>query len=190
MVTDSRRVTCWRGRNVRFAYLEEGDAELIHRWQSDPLIAHEAGFLPRALSACRERIQRDIDNQSRDDFLVLLEDGTPIGHIALIEQEYVDGWGEVCLVLDPAWRGQGYGTDAVDALVDFALGELPLYRVEAFTHVTNAAALGALAKSGFVQEGVRRGACAHRGSRHDLAALSLLRPEWEALTRPRAWDHG
>ncbi|MEU1267719.1 hypothetical protein [Streptomyces sp. NPDC005799] len=28
----------------------------------------------------------------------------------------------------------------------------------------------------------------HRGRRHDVAVLSLLRPEWEALERPRAWD--
>ncbi|MDX3226027.1 GNAT family protein [Streptomyces sp. ME19-01-6] len=190
MEPDPERVTCWRGKDVRFAPLDVDDAKLIHRWRSDPVAFHEAGFWPRALSTVRERIENDVADGDRDDFLVLLEDGTPIGHIALTGQDLVVGSGEVCLVLDPARRGRGHGTDAVDALVDFAFGEMLLYRLEAVTHTTNAAALAVLAKSGFVQEGVRRAACPHRGSRHDLAVLSLLRPEWEAQTRPRAWDHG
>jgi RimJ/RimL family protein N-acetyltransferase len=78
--------------------------------------------------------------------------------------------------------------DALDALVDLAFGELPLYRLTAETHTGNAPALAVLARSGFVQEGVSRAACLHRGRRHDLAVFSLLRPEWEALNRPRAWD--
>ncbi|MGO4748160.1 GNAT family N-acetyltransferase [Streptomyces sp. 2MCAF27] len=164
-------MTCWRGRDVRFAPLDVDDAQLIHRWRSDPVALREAGFWPRALSTVRERVENDVADGGRDDFLVLLEDGTPIGHIALTGQDLV------------------VGTDAVDALVDFAFGEMLLYRLEAVTHTTNAAALAVLAKSGFVEEGVRCATCPHRGSRHDLAVLSLLRPEWEALTRPRAWDH-
>jgi hypothetical protein len=32
---------------------------------------------------------------------------------------------------DREHRGQGYGTDALDALVDLAFGELPMYRLQA-----------------------------------------------------------
>ncbi|MER5552000.1 GNAT family protein [Streptomyces sp. NPDC002793] len=88
----------------------------------------------------------------------------------------------------PGHRGQGHGTEALDALVDLAFGELPLYRLTAETHTGNVPALTVLAGSGFVREGVSRAACLHRGRRHDLAVFSLLRPEWEALTHPRAWD--
>ncbi|MCX5399815.1 GNAT family N-acetyltransferase [Streptomyces sp. NBC_00102] len=186
--TERLRTVCWRGRGIAFAALDPDDAELIHAWRSDPVIAHEVGTWPRSLSAVRERVESDLENGDRDDFVVLLPDGTPLGHIALTGQDIVDGSAAIALMLDPAHRGQGYGTAAVDALVDLAFGELPLHRVEAETHTTNTAALGVLAKAGFAQEGVRRSACMHRGRRHDLGLHALLREEWEALTRARSWD--
>ncbi|MFF1917165.1 GNAT family N-acetyltransferase [Streptomyces sp. NPDC058239] len=186
--TETGRAPCWRGRKVGLAPLDVDDAELMHSWRSDPVAAHEIGFWPRSLSALRERVERDRDDQDRDDFLVLLSDGTPIGHIALVDQDIADGTAEVHLLLDTHYRRQGYGTDALDALVDLAFGELPLHRVQAVTHTANTAALTVLAKAGFVQEGVRRSACLHRGRRYDVAVLSLLRDEWEALARPKSWD--
>lgn len=184
----SLREVCWRGRRVALTPLDVDDAELVHGWRADPAAAHEIGMWPRTLSAVRERIERDRDEHDRDDFLVLLPDGTPIGHIALTDQDLVDGTADIMLMLDADHRGQGYGVDAVDALVDLAFGELPMHRVQAVTHTTNSAALGVLARAGFVQEGVRRSACLHRGRRYDVAVLALLRDEWQALTRPRSWD--
>ncbi|WEH39610.1 GNAT family protein [Streptomyces sp. AM 2-1-1] len=186
--TEPPRTVCWQGRGITFAPLDLHDAELIHAWRSDPVIAREVGTWPRSPSAVRGRIERDLDDGDRDDFLVLLPDGTPLGHIALTEQNIVDGSAAIMLMLAPAHRGQGYGTAAVDALVDLAFGEMPMYRVEAETHTTNTAAQGVLAKAGFVREGVRRSACLHHGRRHDLGVHALLRAEWEALDRPRSWD--
>ncbi|MET8536971.1 GNAT family protein [Streptomyces sp. NPDC005065] len=85
-------------------------------------------------------------------------------------------------------KKSGWSTNALDALVDLAFGELPMHRLTAETHTDNVPALAVLAKSGFVHEGISRAACLHRGRRHDLAVSSLLRPEWEELNRPRAWD--
>jgi RimJ/RimL family protein N-acetyltransferase len=186
--TEAVREPCWRGRTVSLTPVDIDDAELMQSWRSDPAAAHEFGIWPRPLSALRERLERDRDDPERDDFLVLLADGTPIGHAALVDEDLVDGSAQVELMLDAQYRGQGYGTDALNALVDLAFGELPMHRIEAVTHTTHTAALTVLAKAGFTQEGVRRSACLHRGRRHDLAVLSLLRDEWEGLARPRSWD--
>ncbi|MFB6613698.1 GNAT family N-acetyltransferase [Streptomyces sp. NPDC056367] len=86
------------------------------------------------------------------------------------------------------WTTQSHASAALDAVVDLAFGELPMYRLTAETHTDNAPALAVLAKSGFTPEGISRAACLHRGRGHDLAVFSLLRPEWEELKRPRAWD--
>ncbi|WP_339134386.1 GNAT family protein [Streptomyces sp. f51] len=185
---EAPRVVSWQGRGIALAPLDVDDAELVQVWRADPAAAHEVGMWPLALSAVRDRIQRDLDDNDRDDFLVLLPDGTPIGHIALTDQDVVDGTAEITLMLDPGHRGRGHGTAAVDALVDLAFGELPMHRVQAVTHTTNAAALAVLARAGFVREGVRRSACLHRGRRYDIAVLALLRDEWQALARPRSWD--
>ncbi|WP_229894893.1 GNAT family N-acetyltransferase [Streptomyces galilaeus] len=108
--------------------------------------------------------------------------------MALTGQNMIDGTAEVELMLAAEHRGHGHATAALDAVVDLAFGELPMYRLTAETHTDNATALAVLARSGFTQEGISRAACLHRGRRHDLAVFSLLRPEWEELNRPRAWD--
>ncbi|MFF9346562.1 GNAT family N-acetyltransferase [Streptomyces sp. NPDC014734] len=187
-MSETGRRPCWRGREVAFVAVETDDAELWQEWRCDPVAGRATGVWPRSLASLRERIERDQEDQNLDNFLVVLADGTPIGHVALTDQDLADGTAEVELVLSPRHRGRGYGTDALDALTDLAFGELPLYRLQAVTHTDNAAALAVLAKSGFVREGVRRSACLHRGRRHDVAVLSLLRPEWEGLGRRRAWE--
>lgn len=185
---ETEREPSWRARSVGLVAVDTDDAELLHGWRSDPVAAHEIGIWPRSLTAMRERIERDSDDDDRDDFLVLLPDSTPIGHIALSGQNIVNGTAQVELMLAPEHRGHGHGTNALDALTDLAFGELPLHRLTAETHTHNAPALAVLTKSGFVREGTSRAACLHHGRRHDLAVFSLLRPEWEALNRPRAWD--
>ncbi|MER8000091.1 GNAT family protein [Streptomyces sp. NPDC095613] len=186
--TEKNRRPCWRGRNVALAPLDVDDAELLYEWRSDPAAAHEIGIWPRPLSSLRERVEGYIDDQNYDGFVVLLPDSTPIGYAALTDQNIADGTAEVLMMMAPQDRGRGHGTDALDALTDLAFGELPMERLQAVTHTDNAAALTTLEKAGFVPEGVRRSACLHRGRRYDLAVLSLLRAEWEALTRARSWD--
>ncbi|MGW4051190.1 GNAT family N-acetyltransferase [Streptomyces sp. NPDC004779] len=185
------REIAWPAGSVGLAALDTEDAELLHGWRSDPVTAHQLGLWPHPLTALRERIERDIENDDRDDFLVVVPEGPgglPIGYAALTGQNIVDGAAQVEVVIAAEHRGRGHGAAALDALVDLAFGELPMYRLTAETHTDNSPALAVLAASGFVEEGVRRAACLHRGRRHDLAVFSLLRPEWEGLDRPRAWD--
>ncbi|MFF8836307.1 GNAT family N-acetyltransferase [Streptomyces sp. NPDC015130] len=185
---ETARELSWRAASVGLAVLDVDDAELVHGWRSDPVAAHQMGMWPRSLTALRERIERDIDDDDRDDFLVLLPGGDPVGLVGLTAQNIVNGTAQVELMLAPGHRGHGHGTAALDALVDLAFGELPMYRLTAETHTDNRPALAVLARSGFTREGTSRAACLHRGRRHDLAVFSLLRPEWEELDRPRAWD--
>ncbi|MGW4383056.1 GNAT family N-acetyltransferase [Kitasatospora sp. NPDC004531] len=172
---------------VTLAPIDVDDAELLHEWWHEPGTAHELGNWPRPLSATRERIERDIEDADQDGFLVLRPDGTPVGAVFLTDQNMSDGTARVRFLTDPEHRRRGYANAALNSVTDLAFGELPLYRLDAEPHTGNAAALAALARAGFTREGVRRGACLHRGRRLDLAMLALLRPEWEALARPRTW---
>ncbi|MGW7454698.1 GNAT family N-acetyltransferase [Streptomyces sp. NPDC054787] len=185
---EGERQLSWRAKSVGLVALDVEDAELMHSWRSDPVAAHHIGLWPRSLTALRERIERDVEDDDRDDFLIYPSGGAPVGYVALTGQNMVNGTAQVELMLAAQHRGQGHAAAALDALVDLAFGELPLYRLTAETHTDNTPALAVLAKSGFTQEGVSRSACLHRGRRHDLAVFSILRPEWEELNRPRAWD--
>mgnify|MGYP000262283814 CR=1 FL=1 len=85
---------------------------------------------------------------------------------------------------DPQLWGRGLGTDAVNAIVDFAFGELRMERVMLDTDADNLRAQAAYRKAGFVVEGVRKEQFYANGSYVDDILLGLIRPDWNQGKRP------
>lgn len=75
-------------------------------------------------------------------------------------------------------RRQGYGTEAIRLLLDFAFKDLNLHRV--FLHVfrNNVAAMHVYEKVGFVQEGVLRKGAHINGEYVDVVVMGVLREEY------------
>lgn len=96
---------------------------------------------------------------------------------------------DVGIFMFPGNEGKGFGTDAMNALVDFGFGELGLQRVGLTVAPDNERAIRSYEKCGFVREGIRRHSRRHRGQALDELVMSITRPEWEALERPRSWDY-
>jgi len=95
---------------------------------------------------------------------------------------------EVGIFLLPEQVGRGYGTDAMNALVDYGFGELGLQRVGLHVSPGNERAIRSYEKCGFTQEGRMRSYRRRRGEIVDDILMSILRAEWEQLDRPRSWD--
>lgn len=94
-------------------------------------------------------------------------------------------------VADPERWGAGLGTDAVKATLDFAFGFIDLLeRVWLTTDADNRRAQRAFEKAGFRTDGRVRRHVRRRGQWIDSVLMSVLREEWEALTRPRSWELG
>jgi len=91
-------------------------------------------------------------------------------------------------ISDASRRGQGIGTDAVNATLDFAFGSTPLDRVWLTTLAENVQAQRCFEKAGLVREGVVREAGRRWGVAYNAVLMAILRSEWEALERPRSWD--
>ncbi len=70
--------------------------------------------------------------------------------------------------------GQGYATEALAAVVEFAHQRLGLHRVEASVVPENAASLRVLQKAGFQREGVLRALGFFGGAFQDLVVCSRL----------------
>jgi RimJ/RimL family protein N-acetyltransferase len=101
----------------------------------------------------------------------------------------VNGSGIVGIFIgDRRYLGQGYGTDALNALVDLGFGELRLERIELEVFDYNARAMRSYEKSGFQTDAVLRRARFHRGAHHDVHLMSILRDDWLALPRKRSWE--
>lgn len=78
------------------------------------------------------------------------------------------------------WR-QGYGSEALEALIGFAFNKLKLNRLEAGVFVGNPSSGRLLEKYGFVCEGTKRKACICKadGLIKDELIYGMLKEEWK-----------
>lgn len=74
----------------------------------------------------------------------------------------------------PAFYGQGYGTEAGRAVINFGLGVLGLHRISLGVYDFNPRAQASYAKLGFVLEGRLRDALFWDGEWHDELIMSVL----------------
>ncbi|HET6900811.1 MAG TPA: GNAT family protein, partial [Vicinamibacteria bacterium] len=123
--------------------------------------------------------------QGRDDLIVfgirLRETDRLIGTCQLLHINRVHRTAELQIRIgDAAERGRGYGTEAVALLVGFAFKDLNLHRVSLQVFATNARAIHAYEKAGFVREGVLRQAAHVDGGYVDLVVMGILREEHDA----------
>lgn len=182
-----------RGERVFLRPVEPDDIELIHRWHQDIALRRLDGDPPRSLAARQKRFDdaRPDDGNALFRFMIcLLDDGRAIGRVDLFEIDRLNGSAALGIEIGERelW-GKGYGTDAVDALLDFAFGELRLERVWLGTAANNPRAQRSYAKSGFVEEARLRNAYVERGGMIDEIRMAILRDEWRSLTRKRSWEY-
>jgi RimJ/RimL family protein N-acetyltransferase len=183
-----------RGERVFLRPIEPGDVELIHGWREDIAIRRLGGQPPRSLARLRARfeaLEREEEGSTLFSFMIcLLDGGRPIGRIVLFEIDALNGGAQLGIEIgERDMLGQGYGTDAVNALLDFAFGELRLERVWLGTAADNVRAQRSYAKSGFVVEARLRNAYSERDRIVDEIRMAILRDEWRALARKRSWEY-
>jgi RimJ/RimL family protein N-acetyltransferase len=188
----ARPIRAPRGEHVYLRPLEPDDADVVHGWYADDRFRVTMGETPMSLARRRRRYE-DLATRSEEDvvrFVICrIEDDIPVGRADIFMIDHANGsCGFGIGIGDAAMRGQGLGTDAVGALVDFAFGELRMERVWLDTEASNTRAQASYRKAGFTEEGRLRHAWFVDGVHVDGVRMSLLRDEWLALPRPRSWD--
>jgi RimJ/RimL family protein N-acetyltransferase len=181
-----------RGERVYLRPFEKSDAELSHRWRTDADVVRLASLpIPISLSQVEQRIERQAEKAGEDGYgfvICLLEDDRAIGEAALFDLDRVNGGAELGIFIGEKeeW-GKGYGTDAVNALVDFGFASQRLERIWLEVWTENDRARRSYEKAGFVREGTLRHDRYEDGRFTDGDIMSILREEWLALPR-RATD--
>ena len=111
-------------------------------------------------------------------FIVQKKGGTKIGLIYnRLNQPYK--WMEIGYFFAPSERGKGYGTEAVQLMVDYLFLSKELTRIHAIADVRNKASQRVLEKAGLQREGTMRKCVYDRGELRDYYLYSILREEWE-----------
>lgn len=147
--------------DVEFELLGGGDP-----WWPVPLEALEGEFMQR---------------RSTDDrpWFAIEADGQYIGGCGLFHFDWAARTCEIGIGIgDPAYRGRGYGRDALTVLLEYAFRLRNLRRVWLTVHADNERALRCYRACGFVEEGRLRQHVWINGQYVDSVCMGLLCEEW------------
>ena len=98
-----------------------------------------------------------------------------IGSVDLSALDFTHLRGDLGFLFRRDQWGQGYGREAVNALIAHAFGPLKLERLEARIHAANKRAKKLVMALGFQPEGRLRGHLLRDGTRHDVDVFGLLK---------------
>ena len=182
-----------RGERIYLRPGERSDIPNFVRWLSDGEITTFLSMhAPMSVAMEEKWFENMLEHQGKDTYhfvICLIEDGRPIGTLGLFAIDHVNGNAGIGISIgEKELWGQGLGTDAMNAIVDFGFGMLRLERMWLEVYVFNKRARRSYDKSGFTLEGVERHAVYKRGRHHDVELMSILREEWLALPRKKSWD--
>lgn len=178
--------TLIRGSKVRLVPADESMLERFLDWISDTDNRHLIGGTAYPISRGSEaeflRVRQAISWKDGAFFAIeAMDSDTPV-LIGSVELRQFHAEARLCdvgiMVGDPAYRGGGYGTEAMRLACRFAFDEMGVERVGLSTLEFNARAIRSYEKVGFVQEGRRRRGAYVGGRYYDVILMGLLREEF------------
>ncbi|MFH9137891.1 GNAT family N-acetyltransferase [Streptomyces sp. NPDC017524] len=176
--------------------LGDDRAELcpLEIWQAEELLAHMDrarelvdAWIPLAstvtdLDSARALLQRYAEKQAADTGRLygIRLDGVLVGAVLFRIFDAESGNCEIGVWLEPAAQGRGLITRAAERLIDWAVHERGMHRVEWVASAANTRSIAVAKRLGMTRDGVLRQSHVHRGVRHDSEIWSVLAPEWRA----------
>ncbi len=119
------------------------------------------------------------ENRSYTFFIETTDTNEFIGVIALNPGKLSYKKAEVWLKINSIYWNNGYGTEAMKALIQFAFTDLKLHRIEAGCAIGNIASKNLLEKSGMILEGLFRANLPIRGEWVDNLKFAILDTDFE-----------
>ncbi len=174
-----------QGTKTRLRALEHDDLPHFVRWINDP---ETRRFMvmryPLSMTEEEKWWERFLQRENDYIFAIEAEDGNYIGNIGLHDIERENRRAELGIIIgDKAYWGQGYGTDAIQAMLGWGFGYLNLNRVSLRVYAYNQRAIRCYEKCGFQYEGAMRQARYVDGRYHDELMMGILRDEFLAGRR-------
>lgn len=105
-------------------------------------------------------------------------DGAVMGHVSLRWTDATAGQGEIRFAIGPAFRRNGYATEAVKAVMTFAFEEYRLHRIFAITAGANVASAKMLRALGMRLEAHYREHALFMGEWDEELHFAVLSREW------------
>ena len=168
---------------------EESDFESVHLYASKPEVTKYMPFGPNSKDETRLFLKNAIGykhqspRKNYDLAVVLKKDDVLIGGCGIYITNISVKEGYIGHCLDNVYWGNGYATEAANALLKFGFEILKLHRIFATCHTKNTASAKVLEKSGMIKEGCLRDNRFHQGKWMDSFIFSILEHEYIASSQ-------
>lgn len=172
------------GDGLRLRAPERTDIPKFVEWLNDPEV--RTGlllYLPLSLEAEQKWFDNMLTMPAEEQPLVIeIQDNNSwkmIGNIGLHKIDHRCRSAEAGIFIGEksVWN-QGYGTKAMELIVEYGFDTLNLNRIMLDVFADNKRAIRTYEKSGFVHEGRKREAAYKNGTYVDILIMSILRSEW------------
>jgi ribosomal-protein-serine acetyltransferase len=181
-----------------FALPLTADAELrpLDPWRAEEFLAHldrahqhiapwvSPAFVATDLESARAVLQRYANKWARDAggiWGVWLE-GRLVGGVMFVSFDVALGVCEAGCWLEPGAEGRGLITRALGSIVDWAVRERGMHRIEWRTNAANTRSINVAKRLGMRRDGTLRQVYPGPVGRIDMEVWSVLAAEWQART--------
>ncbi|MEK3828481.1 MULTISPECIES: GNAT family N-acetyltransferase [Paenibacillus] len=176
----------WQDDKVRLRAFEEEDWESCFTGGFDSparILLECAVELPPTIAGAKRFIDQNVafsSTNGRIMFTIENLEGQTIGGINLNSIDERNGTFSIGIVIDQPYRGQGYGTSAMNILLGYAFLERRLHKFNDYVLEGNEGSARMMQKLGCVQEGIRRQVVYIHGKHMDFIMFGLTKDEYLA----------
>ena len=182
---ERKRALKMRGKKVGLAVMEKHDLPKFKRWLNDPKLSLFMREFDAMLTAenMEEWYMDSCHDEHQIDFAIVnMEDGALVGACTLIGMDRRNSTAELRIFIGRhRFWNQGYGSEAMLLLLDYAFNVLNLNSVYLKVNEINKNAIHVYKKLGFRVAGKRRQARAYLRKRYDLYLMDMLAKEFDKL---------
>lgn len=168
---------------VFLSKIEKEDMNTVYGWFKDSEFLKFYDYLP-PIPQTKEEVDKTFSdyekNEESDVFAVKLKENSQIIGIAGLDDIVKENKVATLFIGigDKNFRGNGYGKEALNLLLDYGFMELDFHRIQLNVLEFNNAAIALYEKAGFKKEGVLREFVLRDGKRYDLYLYGLLKSEY------------
>lgn len=178
-MSDNNRVIS--SEYLRLRPLLKSDASLLYEWITDrSLVVLNSSFYPVSELDHESWFERVMTRRS-DLVIFVIEDlktGLAVGSCQLLNINWLFRSAELQIRIGKKdFQGRGFGSKAVQLLVQFGFKDLNLHRIYLHVFSSNERAINVYKKNGFVQEGVLKDAAYIDGEWINVIVMGLIKSD-------------
>ncbi|WP_416562141.1 GNAT family N-acetyltransferase [Nocardia testacea] len=189
------------GRKVLLRPFVDADLDAIRTALRDPEVRRLTGSVhdaaeefapenPAEIARLREWYASRAAQRDRLDLAVAdTADGRCVGEVVLNQWDPANRSCNFRILLGPAGRGRGLGTEATRLIIGYGFERLGLHRISLEVYAFNPRAHHVYEKVGFHTEGVLRQSLRYRDEWIDATVMSILAHEWPGNQRDAGLRH-